>query len=461
MSKQLPPSKKLVTKKLTMLLLHLKNQKKIRFLGDNHRKMKKLILVCILALFGNTQSFAQRHRTCATHDRYLQAVAANPTLLTRRAAMENQIQTWISNHAAERVNSPRTVQVTVPVVVHVLYQNATQNISDQQIQTQIDVLNTDYAHLNADSTLTPTVFQPLMADVQIRFCLASVDPTGSATSGIERRSITITNIGNTSIYYQYAQGGLAAWDHTKYLNFWVCDIDGGNTLGFAYLPGTTGASDDGVVIDYNFFGTIGTVAAPYDLGRTVTHEVGHWFNLEHIWGDESACAADDFVNDTPQQKAENYGCPTYPQTTQSGGRCSTSDPSSMYMNFMDYTDDGCMVMFSIGQRDRMQAALNTQRPELFTATGCNASVGIQTTALKANLLLFQNPSAGVFEFSLGALNNTSVEMNVTDITGRVVLTTQYHDGKKCSFDISEQPTGIYMMNVKAGDAKLTKKLIKL
>lgn len=421
--------------------------------------MKKILLSFAVALLCSAGTQAQRHRTCSTHEKYLQAVSMDPSILEQRSVLEQQTQEWVANNASQRSNGTNTVLVTIPVVVHVLYQNATQNISDAQILSQIEVLNADYAHRNADSTITPAAFQPLMANTQIQFCMASTDPSGNLTNGIERRQVSVSQIGNTSKYYQYSQGGLAAWNRNSYLNFWICDIDGGWTLGFAYLPGTAGAAYDGVVIDYNFFGTIGTAQAPFNLGRTATHEVGHYLNLEHIWADESACNADDGVTDTPQQKGENYGCPSYPQTSQSGGRCNASDPSSMFMNYMDYTDDACMAMFTPGQGTRMQAGVTSGRPGLLTSIGCSVPTSILSPGGKIGLTIYPNPSAGEFEFTTGFINSQT-EIQVTDIAGRVVLEKTFMPGDRLSFDLTQSPAGSYFVDVKADGHREVKQVTK-
>ena len=158
-----------------------------------------------------------------------------------------------------------------------------------------------------------------------------------------------------------ANGGDDAWNSTQYLNLWSCNMSGG-ILGYAQFPGGT-ASTDGVVILYSAFGRTGTVSAPYNKGRTATHEVGHWLNLRHIWGD--ANCGSDLVNDTPTHNTANYGCPTYPHLST----C-TGTPTEMTMNYMDYTDDACMYMFTTGQSTRMTAAINTSRSGLLTSLGC-------------------------------------------------------------------------------------------
>jgi hypothetical protein len=190
----------------------------------------------------------------------------------------------------------------------------------------------------------------------VNFCAAQVDPSGAPTNGIVRVQTTKTSFGTTDAVKFTAQGGSDAWDVTKYVNIWICDI-GGGILGYAEFPGNAISNTWGLVLQYSSTGVGG--AAPYNLGRTGTHEFGHCFGLYHIWGDEAQCAQDDGITDTPQQKAENYGCPAFPQGTGSStGCCNAADQSSMYMNYMDYTDDACMMMFTQGQAAEMLAIIN-------------------------------------------------------------------------------------------------------
>jgi hypothetical protein len=443
--------------------VYLKNRrgftKQITHLYVDTYTMKKYLYLQIILLFTAQLVGAQAIRHCGTHDRYLQAVANDPSLLNRRLQMEEQIQQWINEGQFQRNNRTGQVIITVPVVIHVLYQNATQNISDSQILSQLEVLNDDYGLRNADTTITPAAFKPLMSNVQIQFCLADTDPNGNPTTGIERRQVSINRIGNGNRYYNYNQGGLNAWNSSYYLNFWLCDIDGGSTLGYTYLPGTVNPNQDGIVVDPQYFGTLGTVTPPFNKGRTVTHEVGHWFNLEHIWADEPNCSADDYVADTPQQKGENYGCPSYPQTNQSGGRCNNTDPSSMYMNYMDYTDDACMVMFTHGQTARMQAALNTQRSLLFNSTGCSSSTGIKPINSSIYVNVVPNPSNGIFTFKLqDAL--TSIEIIITDIQGRTVVKKSFENNDLKEVNLSNESNGIYFARIITNAGSNVLRLVK-
>lgn len=219
--------------------------------------------------------------------------------------------------------------VNIPVVVHVIYSNSQENISDQQINSQIAVLNADFGATNADASNVPSEFAGLVADSDVSFTLANVF----------RHSNSRTQWGtNDDMKYAYPPVS-----PSNTLNIWVCNI-GGGILGYAQFPGGP-ASTDGVVISPQYFGNTGYVAAPYDQGRTATHEVGHYLNLRHIWGD-GRCRQDDFVADTPDSDGPNYGCPSYPTVN-----CKSND---MTMNYMDYVYDQCMYMFSEGQKARMR-----------------------------------------------------------------------------------------------------------
>ncbi len=333
--------------------------------------MNRIILsfLSLLLIFFSLDANAQR--TCASHEHLMQQLSQHPEMLQAR----NKIEAFTKQYAKSQKNALQkttTVIYNIPVVVHVLYNTTTQNISDAQIQSQIAVLNADYQKLNTDISLVPSVFSSLTTDCQIQFCLAQRDPNGAATTGIIRKSTTMTSYSADNDNAKYTStGGDNAWPATSYLNLWVVPqiTSGGQPgiLGYAQFPGGTAATD-GVVIGYNYFGNTGTVSSPYNKGRTATHEVGHWLNLYHIWGDDGgACTGTDNVGDTPNQGSENYGCPTFPHVT-----CSNGPNGDMFMNYMDYTDDACMYMFSAGQKTRMHSVLTTggARASLASSLGC-------------------------------------------------------------------------------------------
>lgn len=303
-------------------------------------------------------------RVCAAHDVLEQQLLENPLL--------QEMMEEIERHTEGFINTPEgvheRVQVTIPVVVNVIWNTTAENISDAQIQSQIDVLNADFRALNADRLNTPSIFSNLIADFEINFCLATQDPSGNATTGIRRQNTTRTSFSSNDAMKYTAQGGLDAWDRNKYLNLWVCDLSS-TLLGYAQFPGGAAATD-GVVCDYLYFGTVGVATAPFNKGRTATHEVGHWLNLRHIWGD--ATCGSDLVSDTPTHNTSNGGCPSIPHYSTCSGA-----PQEMTMNYMDYTDDACMYMFTTGQKARAQALFATggSRVSLLTSPGCQPPSG--------------------------------------------------------------------------------------
>ena len=325
--------------------------------------MKKILLS--LAIVAVTLSaFAQSstpHRICGTMDQLAVLKQQDPGLEVRMQQIEQMTSDYIATHP----NSDRAV-VTIPVVFHVVYNTTAQNISDAQCQYQIDQLNQDYAHINSDANNAPASFLSLAANCNVQFCLAVRDPNGNATTGVERRSTTTTSFSTNDNIKHTSSGGMDAWNSANYLNIWTGNLSGG-VLGYAQFPGGPSATD-GVVFLYSSIGSIahpGT-AAPYNLGRTATHEVGHWLNLYHIWGDDgTACTGSDNVSDTPNQADENYGCPAYPDP-------SCSNVSDMYNNYMDYTDDPCMNMFTAGQAARMAPLFVSggSRFAMTTSQGC-------------------------------------------------------------------------------------------
>ncbi len=317
------------------------------------------LLLSIVSILAYTAKAQERNCGTSIYENYLEEL--DPDYPTKKRAIFEEAKTL---GAQQRSG----VVVTIPVVVHIVYKTNTENISDAQINSQLAVLNKDFRRTNNDASQTPSFFAGLADDAEIEFCLATVDPSGAATTGITR---TQTWRNDFSVPYSAgaaepikltASGGKDAWDSNKYLNMWVCNMTGG-VLGYATFPGSVSADKDGVVIGYNYFGSTGAVSAPYNRGRTTTHEVGHYLGLPHIWGD-GACGADDGIADTPVASASYGGCPSFPQTS-----CGTSD---MFMNYMDYVNDACMNMFSQGQVAVMRGILNGQRSALIgnASTAC-------------------------------------------------------------------------------------------
>jgi zinc-dependent metalloproteinase lipoprotein len=295
------------------------------------------------------------------------------------------------------------VTYTLPVIVHVIHNGEAvgvgPNIAQGQVQSQLAVLNEDYRNTNADGALVPAVYQPRRGDMEVQFVNALRDPNGNtlAEPGIDR--VNRNTRGWTAP--PYTQGYInstiktaTSWDPDRYINIWVMDL-GGGLLGYAQFPDNTAnlgglntlggsAATDGVVILYSAYGSRakfagGIYSSPYDRGRTLTHELGHWFGFRHIWGD--AACGDDYCTDTPTQQKENYGCVAFPQIT-----CNNVT-GDMSMNYMDYSNDACMYMFTQAQKDRLQAIMvnsprraplassNVACPVVVPATASNSGVG--------------------------------------------------------------------------------------
>jgi len=237
--------------------------------------------------------------------------------------------------------------VTIKTVVNVVYKAADQNISDAQIKSQITALNKDFRATNPDKAQTPAPFKGLVTDARVTFKLVKVT-----------RTLTAVNAFTFDDKVKKAStGGIAPYQPKTHMNLWVCALTGG-LLGYAQFPGGPQATD-GVVINYKAFGTTGTAQAPFNKGRTATHEVGHYLNLRHIWGDTPDCSGTDMVADTPNSAGPNFGSPAWPVIT-----CNNGPNGDMFMNYMDYTDDAAMFMFTSQQVLRMRTTLGSARSGL-------------------------------------------------------------------------------------------------
>lgn len=413
--------------------------------------MKKILLpVLLLSTYSLSAQLLQR---CSTVQYQQQEVAADPSLQTRIDAAEALAAQDLANHP--NGYNDRVV-VTIPVVFHVVYGNTTENIATLRLTEQIAVLNADYAKTNTDFTSVPAAWQGIASNTEIQFCLAGRDPNGNWTDGINRVSTTVTSFSTNDNVKHSSLGGVDAWDRDVYLNIWVCDL-GSLLLGYAQFPAGP-ADEDGVVLHYKYTGKTGAVA-PYNKGRTATHEVGHWLGLRHIWGDDgTSCSGTDAVSDTPNQAGENYGCFASGFVLTDG--CSTTAPGVMWSNYMDYTDDACMYFFTAGQKARMWSFLNTSRAPLKTSLGC-VLASVQDLSLTHVFNLFPSPTDGLVTLDFGYANPSSYDITVFNTLGEKVeeVHVAMLSEQTMTLDLRKQTAGLYFVEVRNATEKITRRVL--
>lgn len=386
-------------------------------------------------------------------------------------AFEQAKQFALEMRSSRAVNADTLYRI--PVVVHIVYTNAIQNIPDSLITSQIQVLNRDYNRLNEDAIQTRDIFKPIAGSLHFEFFLATTDPAGNPTSGVIRKlgtpASTFLGFNAFQDNVKNAAEGDAAWNTDKYLNIWVCNL---NTLplgvlGYAFPP--TGASNwdstsyidsamQGVVIDYTAFGRNNPyVIDPGVLpGRTCVHEVGHYFGLRHIWADETACAADDGIDDTPMAGDKtNFTCDTTKNSCVDAG----VDYPDMSENYMDYTDERCQNIFTVGQTTMMLSNLILLRPSLaqkvLIDVGVGAINGIQSISI------FPNPCSDFLNIKLKQVLAENFDINIYNSTGSKVLSKQLSSSEfNQAIDIRSLENGIYFFELSNAKASYRSKLSK-
>lgn len=410
-------------------------------------------LVVILTML----SASIRAQTCVSQD-LLTLQLQQAGVAADRARIETFTRKWITDY--HNLGGAR-VLVTIPVVVHVVWRTPDENISDEQIVSQIEVLNQDFRKMNADSEqVTYPPFRSVRADVEIEFQLATVDPFGNVTNGITRTQTSLPEIGllvvdgKRAICYDDL-GGHDVWCSNHYLNIWIGAFPSG-IAGEASFPGQDIPEEDGVRITPHRFGVVGTaINAPYHLGRTATHEIGHYFNLYHLWGSSGNsnpdCAFDDEVTDTPKQ-AGNYlnQCPPFSQLQSS---CIANSPD-MFCNFMNYTDDPCIVMFTQGQKLRMRATLDGPRAALVTQSGaCLPATSEFEPEQVSSITIHPNPAD-----QFVVIEGLSAGSTIRCLDAKGVL-WPVNQGLENRIQVGQLPAGAYVLQIKNEINMITKMLI--
>ncbi len=334
-------------------------------------RMKKPILLYLFLMF--LISLQAQQNWCGTAELIKRKLVANPQLMQQYNDALAQLQQGGEQRGANALQQ----EVYVPVVFHIIHNGDAlgtgENITDAQVISQIDALNRDFNALDPDNVNIPAAFVGVLGNPHIHFCLARFDPDGNPTTGILREQFSQATWNSDSIIDNYLKPA-TIWDHTRYLNIWSVRMGGqlvtDGVLAYSAFPYFSPADEDGVVARFNTIGTTGTLIPTYTLGKTISHEVGHWFGLQHVWGDDGGkCAGDqgagnDGISDTPDQGDMNFGCPTFPHVS-----CTGSAPNGdMFMNYMDYTDDACRNMFTQGQVNRMNFVLDNPRSAIKNAS---------------------------------------------------------------------------------------------
>jgi type IX secretion system substrate protein/pregnancy-associated plasma protein-A len=393
---------------------------------------------------------------CGSFEYQKQLIQALPSLEVPRKAIEN----FVFDRESLRSFSPSRLEeenvITIPVVVHLLYHYPGENISDDVVHSQIFALNRDYRKLNSDTIKIPGAFKPLAADCEIEFKLATVDASGRATTGIVRKYTPVTKWTADDKIKSSSEAGDDPWDAASYLNIWVGTMD--RVLGYSSTPGDP-ASKDGVVISNTVFGI--TNSGIYDQGRTAVHEVGHWLGLRHLWGDTNC--GDDGVADTPPQQTFTNGCPSTVRIS-----CNNGPNGDMYMDYMDFTNDDCLVMFTHGQKQKMRTLFEIGGPRhsILLSKGLDVPA-IAELPLPDNppqwlqIKIFPNPATTQLTINMEYDERwVGKQLQVIDMTGKVQIVKTI-TSKVQKLDVSQLAPGVYFLKSEKTGEKMMQKFIKL
>lgn len=424
----------------------------------------------LLVFFISNSIFAQVNR-CYTKEYIEYRNSLNPSYKNNLEETYSFITANIDKNASRDFSTIR-----IPVVVHVLYKTENQNLTDSLLRSQINILNQDYARLNPDTNLTRDIFKPLASATGLEFYLAQFDPSGAPTTGIVRKQTNVNtffSITNLDVMKSDANGGSDAWPTDKYLNVWVCNLaipflNIPVILGFATPPngapnwpdgtGANSPQNDGVVIHFEVFGSnplaTGSLEA-VNRGRTLVHEVGHYLGLRHIWGDpsqgENGCDVDDGLEDTPNAAAANQQTCNY-----STNSCSITpdDFPDMIENYMDYSDENCVNMFTLQQAEAMRFVVENFRPSLLLSI----KKDLTTTSL---LTTYPNPALNQI-----SIQHNSVDLNglltVRDLSGKVILSNEIvGSNSKIDLEINHLTQGIYFIELKTQTVRYFCKFSKI
>ena len=412
-------------------------------------------LLSLLIIITGIEAIAQQK--CKQADYLQQSLAIFPDIQSRLEKVESFTEQKLQTRSNQRTDGVAGV-IRIPVVVHVLYHIPGQNIKEAAIQHMINSLNRDFRRGNSDTVNTPSWFKSLAADMEIEFKLATMDPQGRSTTGVIKKYTPVNYwLSDDKMKFSKSSGS-DAWDTQSYLNIWICNMQ--DVLGYSSLPGMDSFKDGVVISTENFLSRYKTITGKNDF-RVLVHEVGHWLNLLHIWGD-SYCGSD-HVDDTPKQSTYTPGCPGGTRLS-----CGNSLTGDMYMNYMDFTEDACMNMFTSGQKSRARV--------LFEPGGPRSSIlnskGLEISSIPAAALpdfyprwmfaqVYPNPANGIINLNVEYDERwIGREMQIIDMNGRVMMRIIINS-KIQEIDISRLHTGVYFIRATKDDESIHTKFVKL
>lgn len=468
--------------------------------------MKKIttlkILLFSVGLFACTSSFAQTAPKRKVFGKEIKSVNPHNGLVRcisdeyenslqqkdAKRATNEQFEKWIApyvENAKSKMLSSRNsdgtaIVINIPVVVHVIHNGdavgTNENITDARVLSQITVLNQDFRRMLGTPGYNTNA---VGADIEIQFCMAQRKPDGTATTGVDRVLKTTTNWSSSSSVETMKT--TTQWDPAQYFNIWTVQFTSnlnqelGGVLGYAQFPSSSqlaglnsnegAANTDGVVIDWRCFGSStiapgGTYYTDYDKGRTATHEIGHCFGLRHIWGDAGSqqdgidCTGDDYCTDTPTAGWENYDCLQVYNSCPAAG-------NDMVENYMDYTNDTCMNIFTLDQKARIQAVLlnSPRRNTLGASLACQAPLGTPSFELLQGLKLYPNPAKDVLNIAI-ANGNLPDSFVIYNNLGQVITQAKVSSENDLKVNTSSFSAGIYMIRVSKDNDSKTLQFIK-
>ena len=412
-------------------------------------KVISIYFIIVVIFLGNISALGQqKYGSCDFQTRLSQELVNNPELLNQFKEFETLSKDPVNQ---SNLSSP----IVIPLVVHVLFNTPSENVPDSQILKMVLVLNQDLGRYNSDTANTPAAFKPLAASTNIQFCMAAQDTLGNAISGIDHVFTNTVQFPNPFQMRNPSFGGVSAWNTDKYFNIWVGNAagwNGVNSVGYSINPANH--SYWGLFADFNYVRQIQLGDTSNISGRSITHTLGHCFNLFHPFTN-TLCYDPDSVSDTPIEQYEASGCPSFPLLDA----CTFNFPGVMFMNFMDYAAEPCVNMFTIGQATRMQNSIAFYFPLLLTSTAC-LPVGINNSDLINNIILKPNPFINFLTINS---KNLLISIEIFDKLGNYLLskTILQQDDRELNMDLSNLSSGIYFIKFKTKSGIFYKRVIKM